>query len=440
MNQAYRTTLLMLIIAGAAAATAASVYPWPEAVVVSEAVNNPLFKDFDTSNVRSIRIAIHNTDRNEVETLIVRRKGERWILPTHQNFIADNGAQLGKATNLLLDKIVLEKRSDNQEDHLKYGVVDPAEMNSTVNRSSVGKKITLSDRNNRELASLIVGLPVKNDPTKKKHYVRVPGQPSVYVVEIDPAVINPNFQAWVNPNLMRLTNGSEILDVVINRYRLDSDALATAERQDAYQATVAVKDDQLDVQLQLANDAGELKPAELSPQQKQLIQIAAGAIGRFPFTDVQAKSKAISKALRKPDQKTERTVFDPMAQYGFRATDFENETWQFESTGGSVTIRTSDGVVVEALVGAIDSQARNSSLKLSHYMMLAASFDESLVPMPEKADGESEEDKAYLRKIADRDKQLAIGRQRAGALNQSFAKWYYVVSEDFVARLCPELK
>ena len=159
MNHAFRSTFLMLAIAAVAAFAASSVYPWPEAVVISDAVNKPLFEGFDTRNVRSIRVEIYNEDRDEVERLLVRRKGEEWVLPTYSNFVADNGRQLGSIVNLLLDKTVLEKRSDNQEDHLKYGVVDPANFNSAVNRSSLGKKISLSDRNNKELASLIVGLP-----------------------------------------------------------------------------------------------------------------------------------------------------------------------------------------------------------------------------------------------------------------------------------------
>ena len=50
----------MLVVAAIAAYAAASVYPWPEAVVISDAVNKPLFEGFDTRNVRSIRIETYN--------------------------------------------------------------------------------------------------------------------------------------------------------------------------------------------------------------------------------------------------------------------------------------------------------------------------------------------------------------------------------------------
>jgi hypothetical protein len=452
MNHAFRTTFLMLAIAVVAAIAAASVYPWPESVIVSEAVNKPLFDEFNTSNVRSIRVETYNDDRNEIERLMVRRKGEEWILPGHNNFVADNGRQLGAAVNLLLDKIVLEKRSDNQEDHLKFGVVDPADINSAVNRSSLGKKISLSDRNNKELASLIVGLPLKNDPKQLKHYVRIPGQPGVYVVDIDPRSINPDFRAWVSPNLLKLSQATRLKDITVNSYRLDANNLNDAKRENLYQSQIVVGEQTAELNLKVANEDGELTESKPNAGQRQMIQQAAGSITSIPFTGVIAKPKSIARALRNPDKATESSTFDSMLQKGFRVASFENQTWQFDATGGSINVRTADGVVVSILIGAIDNQTRNNSLKLNHYLMLVAGFDKSLIPEPEKPSDEKEDSddqvdsngkdaqKAYLRKVADREKQVKIGQQRAAALNESFSRWYYVVSEDVVDRLRPELK
>lgn len=461
MNHAFRTTFLMLVIAAAAAAAAASVYPWPKTVIVSEAVNKPIFEDFNTSSVRSIRVETYNGDRNEIERLLVRRKGEEWILPTHNNFVADNGRQLGAVVNLLVDKTVLEKRSDNQEDHLKYGVVDPADINSAVNRSSLGKKISLSDRNNKELASLIVGLPVKNDPKQLKHYVRIPGQPSVYVVELDPRTINPDFRAWVNPNLLQLDQSTRLKDVAIENYRINPEKMADAKRETTYRSQLIVNEQNVGIELKSADDEGKLKDTEPTQAQQQTLQQAAGAITAILFSDVLTKSKPVAKALRKPTEDTKKSTFDSTQKYGFRATEFDSETWQFDATGGSVKVRTADGVAVTIYIGAIDSQTRNNSLKLNHYLMLVAGFDESLIPAPDEPtrsgddssdneveDGDSasedfesvDDQKIYLRKVAERERKLKIGRQRASALNESFSKWYYIVSEDVVSRLRPELK
>ena len=446
MNHAFRSTFLMLAIAAVAAFAASSVYPWPEAVVISDAVNKPLFEGFDTRNVRSIRVEIYNEDRDEVERLLVRRKGEEWVLPTYSNFVADNGRQLGSIVNLLLDKTVLEKRSDNQEDHLKYGVVDPANFNSAVNRSSLGKKISLSDRNNKELASLIVGLPLKNDPKGLKHYVRIPGQPSVYVVDIDPRGINPDFTAWVSPNLLKLTQATRLKDVTVDSYRLDLEKPDQATRNDSYRSQLIVGENKLDVVLESANEDGTLEETEPDEAQQRAIQQAAGAITSIPFSGVVAKSKLAAKSLRKPTDQSKKSAFDSMKQRGFVVNEFADETWQFESAGGTVKVSTGDGVVITLYVGAFDNQTRNNSLKLNHYMMLVAGFDTELIPEPDKPEaanddsGDKDAQKVYLRKVAERDQQLKIGRQRAAALNASYSRWYYIISEDTVARLRPKLK
>jgi len=436
----------MLAIAAGAALAASSVYPWPEAVVISDAVNKPLFEGFDTRNVRSIRVETFNEDRNEVERLLVRRKGEEWVLPTHSNFVADNGRQLGAVVNLLVDMTVLEKRSDNQEDHLKYGVVDPADAASAVNRSNLGKKISLSDRNNKELASLIVGLPLKNDPKQLKHYVRVPGQPSVYVVEIDPRGLNPEFTAWVSPNLLKLSQSTRLKDITVDSYRLDPENMESMPRDASYRSQLIIGDQKFEIELQTANEDGKLQETEPSDAQKQAIQQAAGSIAAIPFNGVVTKNKLATKSLRKQNAASKKDAFDSLKQRGFQVTEFADETWQFDSVGGSVKVRTADGVVITLHIGSIDNQTRNNSLKLNHNLMLVAGVDESLFPEPEKPDGAEDDSddkdtqKAYLRKLAERTKQLKIGRQRAAALNESFSKWYYIVSEDTVARLRPELK
>ena len=100
----------MLVVAAIAAYAAASVYPWPEAVVISDAVNKPLFEGFDTRNVRSIRIETYNEDRNEIERLLVRRKGEEWVLPSHSSFVADSGRQLGAICLLYTSPSPRDKR------------------------------------------------------------------------------------------------------------------------------------------------------------------------------------------------------------------------------------------------------------------------------------------------------------------------------------------
>lgn len=450
LKNAFATTLLMAIVAAVSSACAAYFYPWPEAVVVSEAVNQPLFDDYDTRSVRSIRLTQYNSQRNELEQLQVHRRGERWVLPQHQNFVANRGSQVSAAVNSLLNRIVLEKKSDDQQDHLEYGVVDPVKFESTPNRSALGQKIVLADRNKQELASLIVGAPLKSDPRGLKRYVRIPGQPGVYVIEFDPNALNMNFPAWVDSNLLQFTNETPLKDVTIEHYRIDPQKIADGQRQPIYEARLQIENRQLDIQLKVADDEGELKSVEVNTLQSQQVRSVVRSIIDLAFTDVRAKDDDVAKLLANPDKASEPADFASTQPFGFRATEFENNAWQFDAVGGEVAVRTEDGVVITILVGAIDTNSRNSSLKLNHYLMLVAGLDESLVPMPEKDSDDSKEsasgensdaepDKTYLRKVAARDQILATARQRAAALNKMHADWYYIVTEDLVNSLIPDL-
>ena len=60
----------MVLLAVVSSGIAASFYPWPEQVVESEMVGEPLFESYDTTAVRSIEIEKFNTDKNEIENLI----------------------------------------------------------------------------------------------------------------------------------------------------------------------------------------------------------------------------------------------------------------------------------------------------------------------------------------------------------------------------------
>ena len=185
MKTPFVQTMVMALVALIASGVAASFYPWPEPVVESEIVGKPLFEPYDTTAVRSIKISEFNEDRNALDRMVLRRSGEKWIIPENKNYIASNARQISAAANALNEVLVLDEKTDEQQAYLEYGVVDPDEYQKTPNRSALGAKIILEDRNGKSLASLIVGKALKDDPTKLKHFVRIPGQPNLYVIDFN---------------------------------------------------------------------------------------------------------------------------------------------------------------------------------------------------------------------------------------------------------------
>lgn len=183
MNNPSFKTLFMVLLAVVTSGVAASFYPWPERVVESEMVGEPLFESYDTTAVRSIEIQEFNADKNEIEKIQLERDGEKWVLLQNRKYVASNAGQVSAAANSLTGILVLEEKTEDQQDHFEYGVVDPEDHPQQPNRSGLGTKIVLGDRNGKPLGKLIVGAKLKDDPSGKKRFVRVPGS-QVFMLSI----------------------------------------------------------------------------------------------------------------------------------------------------------------------------------------------------------------------------------------------------------------
>lgn len=446
MKSPFFTTAIMALLAAATMMVAAFFYPWPERVVESDMVGKPLFEEYDASAVRSISIAKFDADRNGVDRIDLRRKGEKWIVPAKKNFIATNAEQISRVVNSLNNCTVLENRSNAQQDHVDFGVVDPMEYESSTNRSSLGTKIVLEDRNKRELASLIVGSSLRNESSQQqlKHFVRIPGQPNVYVVEINPAELSTDFTRWVNTNLLSLNSQTPVDSIEIQNYRMATNQFPNANKNWEYQATLDVKSRKSQL-LVPESGSNTLVEAEITPENVRQLNSLANYLGNIRFTDVQKKSSAAAKLLKKRVPKDDTSgALDSLQKFGFVKSDFDSG-FQFDAVGGNVTVRTGTGVVVTVLIGSLVDNVTAGDLTLNHYVMLYASVDESLLPEPEApaANDDPEqadkEQKSYLREVEQRKEKIKAAKLRASEFNQSFADWYYIVSEEIITGLRPDL-
>jgi hypothetical protein len=446
MKSPFFTTAIMALLAAATMMVAAFFYPWPERVVESDLVGKPLFEEYDASAVRSISIAKYDADRNGMDRIDLRRSGEKWIVPAKKNFIATNAEQISRVVNSLNNLTVLENRSNAQQDHVDFGVVDPVEYESSTNRSSLGTKIVLEDRNKRELASLIVGSSLRNESSQQqlKHFVRIPGQPNVYVVEINPAELSTDFTRWVKANLLDLTSQTPVDSIEIKNYRMAPNQLQTAVRNWEYQATLDVKSKNFQLQVPQPGSA-TLVETEITPENIQQLNSLGTFLGNIRFTDVQRKSSAAAKILKKRVQQDDTSgALDSLQKFGFAKTGFDSG-FQFNAVGGDVSVRTGEIVVFTILIGSLVDSVTAGDLTLNHYVMLYASVDESLLPAPEApaANDDAEQadkgQKAYLREVEKRKEKIKAAKLRASEFNQSFADWYYIVSEDVITGLRPDL-
>lgn len=445
MKSPFFQTIAMALFAVVASGVAASFYPWPEPVVESEVVGKPLFESYDTTAVRSIRITEFNADRNGLDRMVLRRSGEKWIIPDRKQFIASNARQISAAANSLNDAEVLDEKTDEQQAYLEYGVVDPDEYQSTPDRSALGKKIILEDRNGKPLASLIVGAMLKDDPSKLKHFVRIPGQPSVYVIDFNPLALSTDFRSWVDSNLFTLSPQVPIEKILIEDYRSDP-KLGAASVQPRYRAALKVGQQGLDlISVEEGGLDGKWTNIGLSQKMSQQVQSVYNQIGNIQFSDVRRKNDQLTKLLKAPKQDANDSLFDSLTPLGFLKTGFENLNYVFESAGGDVSVSTKDGFVVTLYIGSIADKANADDLELSYYVLTCAGVDESILPEPEKpepnddSDIAEKEEKAYLRLVEQRKQAIQAVQLRAKEYNQRNAEWIYIVSENVIDNIRPDL-
>jgi hypothetical protein len=326
-------------------------------------------------------------------------------------------------------------------------VVDPVEYETATNRSSLGTKIILENRTGQELASLIVGppLPQEGQQRQMKHFVRVPGQPNVYVVNIEPEAMATDFTRWISPNLLQLGSGVQFDSIEIKNYRITPDAIAEDDKQWSYFAMMDIQGKAIQIQVP-GKTAGELIAAEPTQENMNSLEQLGKYIGNIRFTDVRKKSADAAAILKRLIPEDDTTgVLESLQEFGFVKSGFE-DAFKFIASDGEVTIRTDDGVAVSILIGNLAENPTDGNLTLQRYVMLYAFTDQSIFPQPEKPaandDPElaNQEEKEYLREVADRAKKIEKAKLRARELNQSYADWIYVVPEDIVNGLRPDLK
>ena len=449
MKSAIQTTLLMGIMAVVFASAAAWYYPWPKVVNVNAQVNKPLFDDYDTSSVREIEISVFDEDRTEVDRLRIKRKGERWVIPQKSEYDVTGGDRVIQVAKALNGLTVLEVSSDSQTDHVKYGVVDPAGADAAGALSSLGKRLVLSDRNRKPIGSLIVGQAVKG--TTNKHYVRIPGKPTVYTIEFDDSILSTDFSQWTSANLLGLPTDRNS-PVTVNQLVFEKYRIADYEKATKLASDLKKKAEQFyKIEFSSDNKSGVMSPDNVtisgekgstSDVPPNFLQQIVPVLYKLQISDVINQSKAAVKALRSTSNASEEGAIKALVKSGFFYAGYTGGGHQFDSANGQVIVRQTDGVRYHVIIGGLANQVGDSSLTLQYEVMLRADFDPSVFPEPEKPENADEDEsvkKAWLRKVKERDEKVDQARKAAAEFNRKHSPWIYVMDETVIKGLLPEL-
>ena len=342
----------------------------------------------------------------------------------------------------------MQEESDDEQDHAKFGVVDPLQFQTVKNRGSLGTKITLEDVNRNTLGSLIVGHRVKD--TQSQYYVRKPGQPKVYTVEFDPRVLTTAIGDWMDLNIaglqtQRNPDGLVAKLVSIDNYRMDTTGPKKGIADYFYEATwqITSKGILLKELKTPSEDGGTV--VQSSKEQQQKLSNSLRLLGSIRMIDAQPKSPALAKAISTAGAELTSKQFAPAAEKGFALVETDGQL-EFRGSNGSVTVVSEQGVEVTLLFGGITTTSEAPADSLNYQMMVIAKVTPELKnePVPPKPQNEGEEltdeqKKELARATKQWKSNLESATQRVAEFNRQHANWYYVVSDELVSGLRPDL-
>ena len=140
-----------------------------------------------------------------------------WSIPSHENYPADGKDQLAQAAASVIDLTRLDKVTDDVATMRCYGVVDPdAKLQPGSRRASASASRSKTKR--QQAGAVHHRQEVEDRP--ELHYVRVPGQDQVYMVEVKTDKLSTKFQNWIEEDLLKL-NAFDIKEIVMDDHSVD---------------------------------------------------------------------------------------------------------------------------------------------------------------------------------------------------------------------------
>ena len=442
-------TLSLSIVAIAASFVAAYFYPWADIATKASTVGEPLFKDYEPTTVRRIIIERFDPKTRKLTTVVARRKGDQWLLPDKDNFVVSNARHIAQVTNALLQREVLEETSSREADHSNFGVIDPALHKTTANKSALGIKITLEDGAKRPIANLIVGKPAgrRSGGQTQKRFVSIPGQPNVYMLEINPLALTTRFEAWIQPNLFQL---SQQVESELFFEKMAEDTPDRADYKLVFNASSsATSANKLPLSmLQMTKQDGTVVDASLADSSQNAVVLMVRQLAALFVTNVFASNSEVKGAISDAKNSATASDFESLKPRGIKFVSDDQSQLMLAGAKGKVGVEFGSGLVITMYLGDSLTDIDATADRPERYGVLVATVDEALIEIPvaPEVDGQpntdeaEKEEKAYLLAVKERNETLKSSRVSANEFNQQHAGWIYAVPEEAINNLLPVLE
>ena len=431
----------MGLVAATLSVGAAALYPWPQRVDDNAQVNQKLFTAIDLGQARLLTITSFEKANRRFDSIQLKRVRDSWVLTASGDFPTGNAKRIADVFNVLSESLILEVKSSDESTHQLYGVIDPDQIGDSTSQTGIGTKVSLADNNNRSMAEMIIGEAVGGNLDQR--FVRVAGQPNVYVIQLAASLLSTKLSDWVDHNLLdlKLTDagtGLEVTGLRIDGYVLEGQSVTDkSPKKYNYLATVDLRDKTFPLSIAKPDQDGVLgEPIAGQKINPQTLGLVANNLSQVQFTAVGKKPSSASEALATGlDDKTD---LKSLANFGFRnGTELGN--W-IESKNGQLVVSTASGVDWTLSLGSIAANANVSDAQINYYLIITAGTNTSAFPMPPEPSDPTDENlkKDYERALKRREDNLATVNELTKQYNERHAPWLYLISEDVLEALRPD--
>jgi hypothetical protein len=419
-------TISLIIVAAAVALIAWVSRPGQWTGTVNKTVGERLTSDFDPLDAASLNITEYDESTatlHPFEVALVDVKGTpRWSIPSHSDYPADAEKQVANAATALMGLQILSVEGDTPADHEKFGVVDPDAKTLKAGAAGVGMRVTIRDKSNKDLLSLIIGKEVPGRPGLR--YVRRAGQDAIYTAAINTANLSTQFDRWIEKNLLKFS-AWDLQDIQIRDYSIDVLQGALVQKGEM----TLDYSDQADPKWKLAVDRrfteeGKWAPVKLKDDEELNVAKLDGmktALDDLKIVDVAPKPQGLSADLKASADfmKKEESLLTLQAR-GFFPAKLDQQIELF-SKEGEVRAQMKDGVEYILRFGEIttrgetaqkddeksgdqkegqNQEAKKSATGQNRYLFVMAQFNADVIPKPKfdpmpeaKPEAESKEGK-----------------------------------------------
>ena len=403
-------TLVFLGIAVVAVALAFLTRPSPADPVDDDPRGELLFDEFSADDVAELQIVKYESKNLNLQTLltegklkptslVVKREGESWVLPSHDGYPVDAEGKVAAAASALLGLEIDGVASDNPADHEDYGVVQPNIDRFDIEAAGVGTLVRLNDATGNALVNIVVGDEVKKvGDVSGQRYVRRADQDRVYIVRVDPNEMSTQFKDWITEDLLKLTAG-DIKKLTLNDYAIieqfgragivpRSESTFDKDGSDWKVVSIMERDEK----------TRELKDRKLTKDEEidnSKLGDLTRAMANLKIVDVREKSESLAAALRQGQLVgNDQESFVSLQKHGFFPDIREGKIHIF-SDQGEVKAGLESGVEYVLRFGRTaglgdeeesDEKAdgeKEKKVGLNRYIFVTTRFNQDLIPKPE---------------------------------------------------------